>query len=365
MMKLALIFLLQQVPSVEIENAFPNLPKLRLPLYLTHPKDGTDRLFVLEQDGRVLWFENKRDVSAYEVALDIRQKVRRSHMEEGLLGLAFHPKFKDNGYVYLQYSASKPRRNVISRFTMDKDRKTMAPDSEKMIVEIPQPYGNHNGGGLEFGPDGFLYIGLGDGGDANDPHDNGQKMNTFLGKMLRIDIDKEESGKAYAVPKDNPFYGRENTCWEIWALGLRNPWRYSFDRKTGELWAGDVGQDSWEEIDIIKKGGNYGWNFREGKHDFKRGGRGPYEEPVIEHNRREARSITGGYVYRGKKVKGLDGVYLYADFVTGNIWGLRWDGKKVASHKLLGTNQEISSFGEDKDGEVYFTSFTGKIFKFR
>jgi glucose/arabinose dehydrogenase len=218
---------------------------------------------------------------------------------------------------------------------------------------------------LEFGPDGYLYIGLGDGGDANDPHDNGQKMDTLLGKMLRIDVDREEGGRPYAVPKDNPFVGQGGARGEIWALGLRNPWRYSFDRKTQELWCGDVGQDAWEEIDILKKGGNYGWNRREGKHKFRDGPGGPFEEPVIEHNRREARSITGGYVYRGKKLKKLEGVYLYADYVTGNVWGLRWDGTRVASHRLLGTSQEVASFGEDRDGEVYFTSYNGRIYRFR
>jgi glucose/arabinose dehydrogenase len=357
-----LLVLAQEIPPTDVEVAFPNL-KFRQPLYITYPKDGTDRLFVLEQDGIIKVFDNRRDAASADVALDISSKVRRSHMEEGLLGMAFHPKFKENRIVYIQYSASKPRRNVISRFTMDEKRAKFLADSEKVILEIPQPYGNHNGGMLEFGPDGFLYIGLGDGGDAGDPHNNGQKMDTFLAKMLRIDVDKQENGKLYGIPKDNPFVGKDGAAPEIWAYGLRNPWRYSFDRKTGDLWCGDVGQDSWEEIDIVKKGGNYGWSVREGKHKFK--GEGQFEEPIVEHNRREGRSITGGYVYRGKRLKKLEGVYLYGDFVTGNLWGLRWDGKKVTAHKLLGTSDQISSFGEDRDGDVYFTSFNGKIYRFR
>jgi glucose/arabinose dehydrogenase len=355
---------LQDIPRVQIEEAFPKL-KFRLPVYLTWCPDGSDRLYVLEQDGVVRVFDNRRDVGSAEVALDLRSKVRRSHMEEGLLGMAFHPKFKDNRFVFLQYSASKPRRNVISRFTADRDGRVFRPESEKVILEVAQPYGNHNGGMIEFGPDGFLYIALGDGGDGGDPHGYGQSLKTMLAKILRIDVDKEAGGKGYAVPPDNPFVGRGEAVPEIWAYGLRNVWRFSFDRKTKELWAGDVGQDAWEEIDIVKKGGNYGWNVREGKHRFRGSGSGPFEEPVIEHNRREARSITGGYVYRGKKIKSLEGVYLYADFVTGNVWGLRWDGRQVAAHRLIGTSREVASFGEDREGEVYFTSFDGKIYKFR
>jgi uncharacterized repeat protein (TIGR03806 family) len=345
------------------EVAFPRL-RFSRPLYIAHPNDGTDRLFVLEQDGVIHSFDNRADAPGTEVALDIRSKVYRRHNEEGLLGMAFHPDFKRNRFVFLHYSANPPRRGVISRFKMDAAGRKIDPKSERVILEQEQPYGNHNGGMIEFGPDGYLYISFGDGGAANDPHGHGQNRRTWLAAMLRIDVDK---GSPYSVPPDNPFVKDANSRPEIWAYGLRNIWRFSFDRVTGECWGGDVGQDRYEEIDILKRGGNYGWNVREGKQPFGRGGGGgggPFEEPVIDFNRSEARSITGGYVYRGKKLPGLYGAYLYADYETGNVWALRWDGRKVVENKLLGRGRNISSFGEDRDGEVYFCSFDGQIYRF-
>ena len=344
------------------EVAFLRLRFTR-PLYVTHPRDGTDRLFVLEQDGVVHSFENKPDAPGTEIALDLRGKAYRRHNEEGLLGMAFHPDFKKNKFVFLHYNANPPRRSVISRFKMDAAGRKIDPKSEKVILEQEQPYGNHKGGMIEFGPDGYLYISFGDGGSANDPHGNGQNRRTLLAKMLRIDVDK---GSPYSVPPDNPFLKDAGARPEIWALGLRNIWRFSFDRATGACWGGDIGQDRLEEIDIIKKGGNYGWNVREGKQPFGRGGGGggPFEEPVIDFNRTDARSITGGYVYRGRRLPGLTGAYLYADYETGNVWALRWDGAKVTDNKLLGRGRNVSSFGEDRDGEVYFCSFDGQIYKF-
>lgn len=346
-----------------MENAFAKL-RFRRPLVLAYPPDGTDRIVVVEQDGVVHIFENRSDVAKTTVALDIRAKVRRNHEEEGLLGLAFHPKFRDNREVFLQYSAT-PRRNVISRFRMDAERTKIVPEPEEVILEIAQPFGNHNGGMIDFGPDGHLYIALGDGGAAADPFDNGQNGKTLLGKILRIDVDRKEAGKAYAIPVDNPFVGKAGFRPEVWAWGLRNVWRFSFDRKSGALWAGDVGQNTWEEVDVIEKGKNYGWAFREGNHPFKRGGKGPFEPAVWEHDREEARSITGGYVYRGKRHKELEGVYLYGDYETGLIWGLRYDGERVTDHRKIAESTEISTFGEDRDGEVYFTSFDGHIYRLR
>ena len=223
---------------------------------------------------------------------------------------------------------------------------------------------------LQFGPDGYLYVGLGDGGGANDPEGNGQNPGTMLGKFLRLDVDKPDPGKGYGIPSDNPFVRKEGYLPEIWALGLRNPWGYHFDRKTGELWSADVGQDKYEEIDIIKKGGNYGWNAREGLHPFPGGSNsaGPFEDPVVEHPHGIANSVTGGCVYRGKRLKALDGLYLYGDFVTGNMWAIRWDGKAATENKLLFEFRlkQIATFGEDRDGDVYWSTFTdGRLYRFR
>ncbi|MBI2931147.1 MAG: PQQ-dependent sugar dehydrogenase [Planctomycetes bacterium] len=350
------------LPDVQIEAAFPNL-RFKAPVYVTHPKDGTDRLFVVERDGMIYSFENQAGVGQTDLALDISARVRRTHDEEGLLGLAFHPKFKDNGYVYLMYSASRPRRNVLSRFTMDAQRRNIRGSSERVLMQIPQPYGNHNGGMIEFGPDGYLYISLGDGGSSNDPHDYGQNKTTWLAKMLRIDVDRSDEGRAYAIPPDNPFVGQKNALPEIWAYGLRNMWRFSFDRAGGLLIGGDVGQEVWEEIDIVKRGCNYGWSAREGDHVFKRqGGDGQFEPPLLELSHRDARSVIGGYVYRGAKIPALQGAYVYGDFVTGWVWALRWDGRRVIENKVLGRGRDITTFGEDRDGEIYFASFDGKVY---
>jgi glucose/arabinose dehydrogenase len=364
-----------EIPELSVEVAFPGI-RFERPVVIAHPPDGTDRIFVVEQPGRVRWFENRPDVKETTLALDISAKVLSRGNEEGLLGIAFHPKFKANRTVFLQYSwphfglkLKEQRRNILSRFTMNKDHTKILPESERPILEVPQPFENHNGGNLQFGPDGYLYIGLGDGGAANDPHGNGQKMSTFLGKFLRIDVDRQAGGKPYAVPPDNPFVGKPGVLPEIWSAGWRNPWGYHFDRKTGELWSGDVGQDKWEEINIVKKGANYGWNVREAAHPFKEdpAHKGPFEEPVAEHDHGVAKSITGGVVYRGKKNPALDGLYLYGDFVTGNLWALRWDGTKVADsrHLLEFKSKQISCFGEDRDGEVYFATFTdGRLYRF-
>ena len=344
-----------------IVRAFPHL-RFDKPLYVGAPPDGTNRLFVLQQDGIVSWFENRRDVRRAHTALDIRHKVYRRHSEEGLLGLAFHPDFRRNGQLFLHYSANGPRRGVIARFRMNAARTQILPDSEEIVLEQKQPWGNHNGGGLAFGPDGYLYITFGDGGAANDPLGSGQDRSTWLGSMLRIDVD---GGRPYAVPRDNPFVGLSGVRPEIWAYGLRNVWRFSFDRVTGDLWGGDVGQVKWEEVDIIRKGGNYGWNVREGHAPFQAGPHeGPLLDPVLSLDREQARSVTGGYVYRGTRLPDLVGAYLYADYETGNVWALRWDGEKVVQNALIGRGRNVSSFGEDAAGEVYMTSFDGSIYTF-
>lgn len=361
----------QEPVKLKIEPVFTQL-KLTKPLLLTHPGDGSDRIFVIEQPGRVLWWENTPDVKEYNVALDIRSKVGSKGWEEGLIGLAFHPKFKDNGQVFLHYTQAPGKKNVLSRFTFDSERKTIDPKSEQVILTLDQPFDNHNGGMIAFGHDGFLYISFGDGGQRDDPLDSGQNKNTWLGKILRIDVDVPYSAeKPYGIPKDNPLVGMENTKPEIFAYGLRNVWRFSFDRKTGDLWAGEVGQDLWEMIYLIQNGGNYGWPVMEGSHKFtKQNGTSPKLAPgekaippIVEHNHAAAKSITGGYVYRGKAIPALEGAYVYGDFQTGLMWYFRYDGKAATKPQFIGSTPEIASFGEDRDGEIYVCNLKGKLFK--
>jgi quinoprotein glucose dehydrogenase len=243
--------------------------------------------------------------------------------------------------------------------------------SEQEIFRISRPYWNHVGGTIVFGPDGYLYVALGDGGSGGDPHNNGQKLDTLLGKVLRIDVDRRDPGKQYAVPPDNPFVGQPGARGEIWAYGLRNIWRMSFDRETRKLWAADVGQDLWEEIDVIVRGGNYGWRLREGQHKFGDKGSQPRSdliEPIWEYHHDVGKSITGGSVYRGKKLPRLVGKYLYGDFITGKLWALDYDhqsGRVRGNHPIAGPLHPLMSFGEDRDGEVYFLTEFGKVYRFR
>ncbi|MEK6234292.1 MAG: PQQ-dependent sugar dehydrogenase, partial [Planctomycetales bacterium] len=292
--------------------------------------------------------------------------------EEGLLGMAFHPDFKTNGQFYVYYSSEAEQRvSIVSRFQVSKDDPDRAdPKSEEIVVKIPQPFSNHNGGSIAFGPDGFLYIALGDGGGRNDPDSQGQNLETWMGSILRIDVNRSQGGKNYAVPKDNPFVNRKKARPEIYAFGFRNVWRLSFDRKTGDLWAADVGQDLWEEINLVKPGGNYGWSIREGSYFFGSGvgaGKASAEispiDPVWEYDHRVGRSITGGFVYRGKQFPELAGCYLHADYISRRIWALKYDaerGKVVKNFGLASADDQVIAFGEDAAGELYFTSQTTK-----
>ncbi len=354
---------------VEPEVAFPRL-RFERPVDLQDPGDGSGRLFVVEQAGTIRVFENRPETAEVPVFLDIRSRIDDRGNEQGLLGLAFHPDFRSNGYFYVNYTAAGPDRTVIARYRADPlDPDRADPASARVLLEFAQPYANHNGGQLAFGPDGCLYIAVGDGGSGGDPQGNGQNRATLLGSILRIDVDRPSGGRAYGIPPDNPYAGngagfRE----EIYAYGLRNPWRISFDPETGRLWAADVGQDRYEEIDLIEKGGNYGWNVMEGAHCYGGSGcdRSGLIPPVWEYGRSQGGSITGGHVYRGPSLPSLQGAYVYADFVSGRIWALRTDGSGEPRNELLAdTDLSISSFGVDGHGELYLCAFDGRIYRLR
>ena len=352
------------IPRMRPMRVFKDI-RLKRPIQILVRPDLPDLLYVVEQPGRIRILDRTRpDATEAVTFLDIRPEVRMKHNEEGLLSMAFSPDVANDDLVYLYYTASSPRRAVLSRFRIASDG-TADPDSEEVLLEVPQPFGNHNGGTVLFGPDGMLYLSLGDGGAANDPMGHGQDLSTLLGTVLRIDPNGTSDGKAYGIPADNPFLEVEGACPEIWAYGLRNIWRMSFDRATGELWAGDVGQNQWEEIDVVRGGGNYGWRYREGKHRFSRD-EPPAEleliDPVVEYPRSDGISVTGGHVYRGKARPEAIGAYLYADYQSGRIWGIRAvDGEMVEGPKQVARlrGSLISSFGEDADGELWLCTFEG------
>ena len=378
-----------QLP-LRVEAAFPDLtwngwsgsdpqgrPQELRPIVLTHPGDGTERVVVATQRGVVHIFSNRPDVSLTQRFLDIQDRVRYrdNENEEGLLGLAFHPRYAENGQLYVYYtSRDKERTSVVSRFRVSPDDPNRAvADSEEEILRVAQPYWNHNGGTLAFGPDGFLYIALGDGGAANDPLESGQDLGTWLGSILRIDVDRQQSDKSYAIPADNPFVHQASCRGEIWAYGFRNVWRMAFDRQTGELWAADVGQNLWEEINLVQRGGNYGWNLREGGHPFGSQGAAANEkliEPIWEYDHGVGKSITGGLVYRGSRIPALQGAYVYADYVSGRIWALFYDRQRqrvLANRLIVDGGMPVLSFGEDSQGELYFLTATSTgqgIFRF-
>jgi glucose/arabinose dehydrogenase len=366
--------------ALKTEIAFPNLnwtgwtgadengiPAPLRPIMLTHFGDGSNRIVVPTQQGVIHVFENDDKATKTEIFMDITDRVRYldKQNEEGFLGMAFHPKFKQNGEFFVFYTDVKAKMaNVVSRFKVSKtDPKKGDPASEEELIRFEKPYWNHDGGTIAFGPDGYLYIHHGDGGAGNDPHENGQNLETLLGKVLRIDVDKKDKGKNYSIPKDNPFVSKKAAP-EIWAYGLRNVWRMAFDRGTGELWAGEVGQNLYEEINILKSGGNYGWNLRESFHPFGVKGvdvNADMVEPLWEYHHDVGKSITGGIVYRGKKLPELTGKYLYADYVSSHVWVLTYDkklGRVTANREIKSANVPILSFGEDQEGEAYLLTFT-------
>jgi glucose/arabinose dehydrogenase len=343
------------------------------PILVTHAGDGSNRVFVPTQQGMVYVLPNDQKATSAKVFLDIVSKVsyRDKENEEGFLGLAFHPKYKENGQFFVYYTnKARPRQNIVARYHVSQDDPNQAdPKSAEILLTLDKPFWNHDGGTLAFGPDGYLYIALGDGGLANDPFKNGQNLSKLLGKLLRIDVDRKDGHRPYAIPADNPFVGKKHARPEIWAYGLRNVWRFAFDSDTNVLWAADVGQDAYEEIDLIVKGGNYGWNIREGLHPLTAKGRKPRTrivkpasviDPIWEYNHDVGKSIIGGFVYRGKKIPELQGAYLYADFVAGKLWALRYDPeqKLVTANRPIPANGNptVMSFGTDQDGEAYFTT---------
>lgn len=349
--------------------AFPNLSFDR-PLRILHPGDQTNRLFVVEQRGVISVFENDPDTEQSSPFLNLENRVNDSGNEQGLLGLAFHPDFESNGYFYVNYTAASPGRTVISRFsTSDGNPNEANPDSELILLTYEQPFSNHNGGHLEFGPDGYLYISSGDGGSGGDPQNNGQDRSTLLGALLRIDVDNPQNGNAYGIPSDNPFIDNDQGYREeIYAWGLRNPWRFSFDADTGDLWAADVGQNSRESIYIIENGNNYGWNILEGSACYPSGDscdKTGLEQPLFEYSHTSGdRSVTGGYVYRGDKWPGLEGLYIYGDFISGRIWALDTsDPGNPVNTELIDTSLNISSFGTDQNNELYLCAFNGQIYR--
>jgi len=330
------------------------------PIVLTHAGDGSNRVFVATQRGVIHSFAP--DAKESNVYFDMQPKVAYAdnQNEEGFLGLAFHPKYKENGEFFVYYTSSAEKQtSYVSRFKVSKDDPNKAdPDFEEKLMRIEQPFWNHNGGTLAFGPDGGLYIALGDGGAGNDPFKNAQDLGNLLGKVLRIDVDNKDDGLNYAIPKDNPFVGKEGARGEVYAYGFRNPWRIAFDRKTGDLWMGEVGQNLWEEINIVTKGGNYGWSVLEGTHPFGEVSPGDKSliDPIWQYDHGIGKSITGGTVYRGP-IESLQGKYIYADYVSGKLYALKYDtaAKKVISNESIPSEKmPVLSFGEDEQGEVYF-----------
>jgi glucose/arabinose dehydrogenase len=365
----ALIFTSNVSAQLSLENAFPNL-SFNDPLDLQNSGDGTNRIFVAERAGRIKVFPNSSSVTSLNTFLDITDRVSGGG-EMGLLGLAFHPDYENNGYFYVNYTVSNPRKTRISRFQVSSENPDSADkNTELILLTFNQPYPNHNGGWIGFGPDdGYLYIGTGDGGSGGDPQNNGQSIETFLGKILRIDIDNQDPGLEYAIPSSNPFIDSTGSVVkEIYAWGMRNPWRNSFDPVTGWLWSADVGQNQWEEIDIIENGKNYGWRCYEGTHQYNTNGCNypEYIDPVWEYSHSLGCSVSGGYVYRGPTVPELIGKYIYADYCTRTVWSLEYDGITPPDNQtLLTAPGSVVSFGIDECSELYIVTFSpDRIYRF-
>ena len=380
------ILLFGQSPSlssIEIADGF------KKPLFITSYPTDSNLLYVVEQAGRIIVIENGEKLK--RPFLDIKKQVvnpNRPGDERGLLGFAFHPNHTKNGKFYINYM-NNDGYTVVSEFTV-KNKQRANHSSERILFDLKQPFSNHNGGHMAFGPDGYLYISIGDGGKSGDPNNAGQDLNTIFGKVIRIDVNQTP----YGIPKSNPYYGQENKRGEIWAWGLRNVWRFSFDRKNGDIFYGDVGQNKWEEINYEpsnSKGGiNYGWRIMEARHCYNpedNCNESGLTQPILEYPNDanymrtltgmdqpdvDGCSVTGGYVYRGKKIKGLQGTYLFGDYCSGNVWSFKVENGKAV--EFQNRTEEInlaegeftnyiSSFGEDADGELYIIDYNGGVYK--
>ncbi len=339
------------------------------PIYVTHAGDESNRLFLIEQSGKI-WILNDGARSA-QPFLDVSRIISPAALgagftEQGLLGLAFHPDYAANGAFFVNFTDGNGD-TVVAKYQVSESNPFLADvNNAQVVFRLAQPYSNHNGGHIDFGPDGYLYIALGDGGWANDPLGAGQNRGLLLATILRIDIDGD---RPYAIPPDNPFVDDPNAHDEIWAYGLRNVWRFSFDRLTGDMYFADVGQNQWEEINFQPAdspgGENYGWNVWEGNHIFAGGSAPNHVPPIFEYTRNMGCSVTGGYVYRGQAVPELQAAYIFGDFCTGRIWAtwrdpdLNWQ-----TQQIMNTDLEISSFGEDENGELYVIDYGGSLYRF-
>lgn len=345
-------------------QAFPNL-KFNSPDGIYPDPTNSNRLFVTEQTGTIKVFNNTQNATTAATFLDITNQVLYGG-EQGLLGLAFHPNYTQNGYFYLNYVADNPRRTVIARFNVNPNNPNAAdPNSQQTILEISQPYSNHKGGQLAFGPDGYLYIGVGDGGSEGDPNGNGQNRQTLLGKILRIDVNASSGSRNYTIPASNPYAANSlGYKEEIFAYGFRNPWKFSFD-STGQLWVADVGQDRIEEIDLVEAGKNYGWNTMEGTLCYNPPNgcnQTGLTLPIYNYTHDVGDAIIGGYVYNGQLNPALDGSYIYGDYGSGRIWALTIKNQNPSVTQLTDSGLNIASFGVDQNSELYFTAYDGKIY---
>ena len=336
---------------------------LNKPVDLTYAPGEEQRVYVVEQAGVIRIIENGALLA--EPFLDLRSRVGSQGNEQGLLGLAFHPQYAQNGWLYVNYT-DRQGNSVVARFTRSGASSQADPESEAVLLRVEQPYGNHNGGGVVFGPDGFLYLSFGDGGSANDPLGAGQSTDTLLGKILRVDV---SAGQGSTIPADNPFAAGGGRA-EIWAWGLRNPWRFSFDRLTGDVYIADVGQNQYEEINFWPAGSppnaNFGWDLREASHPFE--GSVPaglqLTDPVWEYDHSQGCSVTGGYVYRGPALPEWQGAYIFGDYCSGLIWGLKQTDGSWQTQPLFDTDANISAFGLDAQGELYLLDHrTGRVLR--
>jgi len=355
------------VRAAGVTPAFPNLPAFDSPINIEYAGDGTDRLFVVERAGQIYVFANNPTVSTRSQFLDI-SSLLTTEGECGLLGLAFHPNYENNRYFYVCYVDGSPLQTVIARFTANAANPNLAdPGSQVPIITIGQSGFFHKGGCITFGPDGYLYISLGEDGTPN----NAQSLTSLKGKVLRIDVDNPAGGLQYGIPPGNPFAGNPNGYrQEIYAYGFRNPWRYSFDSESGDLWLGDVGQNNWEEAGLVRKARNHGWPHMEGKVCY------PIGQPcdttnldivlplAVYNHSAGSQSITGGYVYRGPSVPTLYGNYVFADYIDGRVWWIDPDNSPGTLHLIQDTSLNIAAFGCDREGEMYFSTFNGPLYRF-